>query len=560
MEPQGINREVDVKHCFHCHGDTVFYCHVCRQDLCQGCKETHTISLDTKRHNVTVYRMKYNYLLNQELCLKHPNEEYKQYCESCEIPICINCMEHRAHQTIDFRTACETKRQQNKETKINIECETLYEIGVLKAGFKSDVNYDVRMFKKDIRDTLMAVVRKSQRLNDLIESILTDFNYKHRCLMQKFKITRYIETIQHYESRYEMFANRPVQFLRLIKMTSIPQVQNTPKLSQHTVSVLTLGISLRDVMQLFCEIKVIKKGKRQVRNDRLLKVLLHPILKNSITVTFVARYHHISLATSDRIWVSDDKNKLFLTDTATGNIIHCVTDSCGFCYGFHTVNSEDELIYIDKNGRINKISKDLQTTTEFIKRTSWHWEPQCVYYSPSTGFTLVGHWTLNLGNDTDIGKVTWHNNNGQLERTVPCDNTDQTLLSYPCYITENQNGDVVVSDLLRGVVVMKRDGRYRFTYTGPSSESKLVPCGICTDALSNILVCDGRTKTVQLINKDGQFLSNLLTTESPGLEKKFIPWSIGYALETHLLWVGSGSRFPNNSLLRYRHITRHHNQ
>ena len=249
-----------------------------------------------------------------------------------------------------------------------------------------------------------------------------------------------------------------------------------------------------------------------------------------------------------------------LTDTATDNRIHCVPDSCGSCNGFHTVNSDDELIYITKNCRIHKLSKDLQTTTEFIKRTSWHWDPQCVYYSPSTGFTLVGHWMWNLGKNKDIGKVTWHNNNGQLERTIPYDNIDQTLLSYPCYITENQNGDVVVSDLLRGGVVMKRDGRYRFTYTGPSSESKLVPCGICTDALSNILVCDGRTKTVQLINKDGQFLSNLLTTESPGLEKKFIPWSIGYALETHLLWVGSVSRFPNNSLLRYRHITRHHNQ
>ena len=343
-------------------------------------------------------------------------------------------------------------------------------------------------------------------------------------------------------------------------MTSIPQIQNTPKLTQHTLSYLSLGIRLRDVMQLFCEIKVIKKGKRQVRNDRLLKVLLHPLLKNSITVAFVKRYHHISLVTSDRIWVSDDENKLVLTDTETDRIIHCVPDSYGLSVGFHTVNSEDELIYIDKNGRIKKLSKDLQTTTEFIKRTSWHWDPQCVYYSPSTGFTLVGHWMFNLGNDTDIGKVTWHNNNGQLERSMPYDNTDQTLLSYPCYITENQNGDVVVSDLLRGVVVMERDGRYRFTYTGPSSESQLEPCGICTDALSNILVCDSKTKTVQLIDKDGQFLSILLTTESLGLEKKFIPWSIGYALETHLLWVGSGSRFPNNSLLRYRHITRHHNQ
>uniref|UniRef100_K1QSB8 Uncharacterized protein n=1 Tax=Magallana gigas TaxID=29159 RepID=K1QSB8_MAGGI len=57
----------------------------------------------------------------------------------------------------------------------------------------------------------------------------------------------------------------------------------------------------------------------------------------------------------------------------------------------------------------------------------------------------------------------------------------------PNYITENNNGDIAVSDY-DAVVVTEREGRHRFSYTGHPAESVLRPRGICTDALSHILV------------------------------------------------------------------------
>ena len=132
------------------------------------------------------------------------------------------------------------------------------------------------------------------------------------------------------------------------------------------------------------------------------------------------------------------------------------------------------------------------------------------------------------------GKITRYNSTGQQVLTIQHNNTGHNLYSLPRYITENRNGDIIVSDWLR-VVVTERGGRHRFSYTRPPSGSPLSPRGICTDALSHILVCDAITHTVQMIDKDGHFLS-LLLTEQHG---RYRPWGLNYDDKTHLLWVGS---------------------
>nr|XP_034319989.1 tripartite motif-containing protein 2-like [Crassostrea gigas] len=189
----------------------------------------------------------------------------------------------------------------------------------------------------------------------------------------------------------------------------------------------------------------------------------------------------------------------------------------------------------------------MKTTTTFRERTDSTWVPRCVYWSPSTGDLLVAMYN----NDTKTGKVTRYNQSGQLTQTIQYHNTGRGLYSRPHYITENNNGDVVVSDYIDimsgAVVVTERGGRHRFSYTGHPSGSVLGPQGICTDALSHILVCYGRT--VQMINKDGQFLSHLLTKS----QEMGSPWSLSYDVNTHRLWVGS---LDNNKVCVYRYITR----
>lgn len=216
-------------------------------------------------------------------------------------------------------------------------------------------------------------------------------------------------------------------------------------------------------------------------------------------------------------------------------------------YGFHTVNSEGNLMYINMNFNINKLSTDLKTKTKFIETTSSTLKPICVYCSPLTGDLLVVYTGIYPFTIIE-SNVTRYNEIGELIQVIQYDNRGQSLFTLPCYITENNNGDVVVSDD-GAIVVTTHEGRYRFTYKGHPSETRLWPQGICTDALSHILMCDKNTNTVQMLDRDGQFLTNLLIRPS-GI---FSPVSLCYDAITHRLLVGSSVDYK---VCIYRYITR----
>lgn len=97
------------------------------------------------------------------------------------------------------------------------------------------------------------------------------------------------------------------------------------------------------------------------------------------------RLSHISLLTADKFWISDKKHTYGLVDTTNATpgdgeivlsgritILHRNLQedvSHDFYNGPHTVNNEHELIYIDRNYDIIKLSRDMKTSTILIERT-----------------------------------------------------------------------------------------------------------------------------------------------------------------------------------------------
>ncbi|XP_056007569.1 uncharacterized protein LOC125666209 isoform X1 [Ostrea edulis] len=527
---RSFTTQCKLRQCSQCQGDTEFYCNTCKRDLCLQCKEKHAIDLDTIYHDVVIYREKFNYISRQEICVRHPKRKYRMFCDQCNYSVCKRCTDHRTHALVDLRTAYQTKRQQHREIIENIRSETLYNCRVLLAGIQTDI----QTCPPQICHRQSQMSTKAQRLKDLIDTVVCDVKTRYRGLLidrihqQKRKMNRQLVHLQNYEDRYEQSANRAVQFLLFIKTSRVPQIKDSPS---QLLSVIT-------------EIQM-TTGKRQVGIDECVKLMSTPVLHTSVCVTDVIYVSHISRVMSDRVWVSGYDN-LILTDT-TGDTIHRVTDIITW-YGVHTVNSSGELIYIDSDYNINKLSTHNKTVTRLIQSTS-PWSPECVCCSPSTGDLMVGMYNT----DTETGKVTRYNSSGQHILTIQHHNTGHTLYSRPYYITENNNGDIIVSDWIKykrgAVVVTERGGRHRFSYTGPPSGSSLRPRGICTDALSHILVCDFNTHTVQMIDKDGHFLSLLLTRQH-GINT---PRSLNYDDKTHLLWVGS---YITNTVSVYRYLQR----
>lgn len=264
----------------------------------------------------------------------------------------------------------------------------------------------------------------------------------------------------------------------------------------------------------------------------------------SSMLTGVDSCNHIScMASSDRLWVSDVCQSIILTNTA-GFILHCVADLCCDSYGAHTLNSEDELIYIDRNYNIKKLSKDIETTTTFLEESHLPWKARCVYWSPSTEDLLIGTYMKKL----DIGHIMRYNKSGRRTQMTRLDNRELKMCNQPNFITENINGDIVVSnctDFTTGAVVAKdRSGKHRFYYTGTKSEFR--PRGICTDALSHILVCDDATRSIHMLHRDGKLITRILEGS------EISQCSLSYNSNTHQLWVG----LENNELYAFRYIGR----
>lgn len=375
----------------------------------------------------------------------------------------------------------------------------------------------------------------------------------HKRCKQKRKGKLYLTILQTHENKCEHSLCRPVKFLRFLKKTRFPKIQDELRITQQFLPILTEEIDMEYLIKRFSDMQLTGRGKRRVGDEILLTLMPFAIMKKTFNAPDIWIVTHISCGPSGLLWMTDHE-KITLLDTTTGSTLKTIEREKvpfgeNMYRGIHSLTNKFELVFIDRGSNIRKISKDRETTTTFIDYSNNPvWKIQCLYSCPSSGDLLVGM----LKDDDQIGRVERYNTSGQLKQTIPHDTSYNTLYMFPCYVTENKNGDVVVSDdQLCAVVVTSRVGVHRFSYTGPPpTGSGLWPRGICTDGLSHILVCDCKTKSIQMIDRDGQFMLFLLTSESPGITDQ--PESVSYDVDTHLLFVGS----VQQTLSVYRYINK----
>ncbi|XP_078321496.1 uncharacterized protein LOC144621700 [Crassostrea virginica] len=549
MESTRICTQVNVKHCSLCQGNTEYYCYGCLQDLCIQCRKLHVIDLSTKHHKVTSYTEKMKYPPKQVKSSQSgdPKKVFSARFQNpgnngpCLLPF----TEYRHHEFLppvwlSPLERSEMQRQQYSSRIYHLRGETIYYRSVLLEGLRN--NRKTGHKAVTIRGQSKAEMR-GQRLKDLIDDVLAG-DLEDRCIIQKTRMTRHMTKLLRYYHRYEQLSEtmetRPFKFLRIMTQKHIPRKDDMKTIINMLVNLMK-------------EIRLVPSGvHRRAGIGDLLILLSSPVLQKSLSVTGLKYCDHISCVTPDLVWVSD-YNSIILTDTATGKQLQNVEHSLDSGSGKHTVNCEGELIYIDKKDNIIKLCNDMKTTTTLIKHTDTTWRPRSVFCSPSSGDLLVGMYKEDSDTDTYTGKVMRYDNTGKHKRTIPHnDNTAHDLYKDPWYITVNNNGDVIVSDLFR-VVVTSGEGVHRFSYTGHPSGSRLDPGGICTDVMSHILVSDVMYPgTVQMLDRDGQFLSYIFNLQTPGMD--YIPSGLSYDVTTHAVWVGS---LWNNMMCVCRHINRH---
>lgn len=543
--------EYSVLQCSNCPEDTKYFCKSCPCNLCPQCKDIHVHALKTIDHDVVIYLEKLNYISEKESCARHARNVYKIFCNFCQVPVCNSCSKEKSHGfssflfgkgqhvTLSIQEAYRAIKQQHHGKFHTIRSEALsYRNIILK-----DIKSDFKACHTKLSVFQIEMVEKAERIKRRLDNLLSDLDVTHRCLKQKKKIIGHLASLQIYEDRYEQSALSPLQFL-LAKKDQNLYIHLTLHIDRF---LMTRSLNKDEVMKSLCEIEILGSEKRSVGNNRLFKQMSDIDLHNDLGVRDCEGCYHVSCVTPELFWVSDAKDNLVLKNIKGKKLHHRKDVYAGIFsgLGFHTVNSSSELLYINAKYNINKLSTDMKTTTIFIKRTA-SWVPWCVYCSKLTDDVLVG---MNTKKPL-VCKVTRYNQAGEQTQTIRYDNIGVQLGAKPHFISENNNGDILVSfnDNISGVVVTEGSGRYRFTYTGHPPGSEVRARGICTDVLSNILVCNNKTFRIEILDKNGQFLSNLSIRP-----KSFLPISLSYDLNTHRLWVGSQI---NNRVDVYRYITR----
>lgn len=430
-------------------------------------------------------------------------------------------------------------RKRPKQEKIinNIRRKLLINRLILLTEYKNEI----KACHSELLFYRSEVFKKAEKLKEYINFTLSKFYFPHKCQRQKIEMDTQIGSMEKIEKKYEHASITPVQFLLFTKKR-VSNIHDVPSFTKHCQMFLPKILVKKGVTKSLNAFQIKNNGERHLQYKHFLKLMHEPVLHYHIKVTDIRHCRHISFATTNQVWVSDDDNNPILTNT-TGEILHHLKDiySDSFSCGIHTVNSENELIYIERDHDIKILSTDL-TTFKLIKAEDSIWKPLCVYFSWSTGDLLVGACRF----DTRIGKIIRYNQTGERKQQIQR-NLRRNLFSEPYYLTENNNGDIVVSNWPNAVVVVNRRGKHRFSYTGHLSGSQLRPRGVCTDAMSHILVCDERTNTVQIVSINGQFLSKILI-RPPGI---FTPFSLKYDINTQRLWVGSKH---NNNVFVYRYV------
>lgn len=568
----GRSSQYRIRQCIECTRDIDYACPTCNYDMRSRCKENHVFDLNTTEHNVVINREKIKHLTVQEICIAHQNNlniSFRKLCRSPQsellnylpsFPFPINVCSQITHTVLDMLEDFKSRRKQHRSTIYTIRSEDIYH----RSTLLTEINADFKICHRKFFHHQSKMLIKAKRLKNGIDNIVRDFDCKHRCLKQKIEIIKHITNMQKYENIYEHKAISPVHFISSIKKIYLRNIH----LAVHTRQVyLTESLKKNDVMESLNGIQIKSRGIRRIENENALELLTSPEFHQSLYVANCICSWHISVVASDRAWVNH-----VLTDT-NRNVLHTLGDISqeSFIYGWHTTNNDGDLIYIDQKHNIKILSNDLRTTTTFKKRICTSWKLRSLHWSRIYGDLLV----VMYQDKTDIGKVVRFSPTGKLTQTIQHDENGKELFKGPRYITENHNGDIVLSDLQVGyvyvydedhstlhaylknnsrkagflgmnadnavsafygvIVVTDVRGRRRFSYTGRSRGLKIWPGGICVDAMSHILACDGATESVHIIDKDGQFLSKVLIRQ-PDI---FTPVSIGYDDITHRLWVGS---------------------
>lgn len=523
----------DIQRCTLCkHAVAPMYCDTCRINICKDCVESHVsdVSID---HKVVPLKHRGS-IPDYSICSEHKTKQRDLHCEQCNISICVECtssIDHRGHNFLYIKKKILERKERVLKDLVELE-KSLHQ---KYEEISSNIQVQKDILTENSQTVKTAISKHGDDLHQEVESLITKLKsdlYKTESKQlaslnkQQNEVAVTISEIKKSIARLRKLSNSNDDSLLLSYNSRNAEFRNLPHEIEVTLPSFTPNkINREQLHKQIGSLSFTTKGQLCTKVKRGVKSSLQDRLlpsEPSTLITIETGYrslYSVSCIGDEEIWTCGLDNIMRLYNIQ-GELVKSIQTKSGNLPQDISVTRDGELIYVDHEDRsVNLVNNK---RIEAVVRLQW-WKPRNVCCTSSGGFLV-----MMIKDENKQSRVLRYT--GSEKHTFQFNDNGKLLYSSGGmkYVSENKNQDICVADnKAQAIVVINKNGKHRFSYTGPPSASNesFDPVGITTDNHGQILTTDCRNHRIHILDQNGQFLRFI---DNCGLHT---PW--GLCVDTH---------------------------
>nr|XP_022297227.1 uncharacterized protein LOC111106729 isoform X1 [Crassostrea virginica] len=503
----------DVIACDLCAKPTQLYCNTCQVNLCEECANKHKEKIHDPSHNIVPFidkKIKLTFLS----CQIHPCEKCKDHCITCDQPVCKKCISYGTHAGHDVINA--EKFIKDKKKRIETDVDRIKSIILKYQNIADDCVGRISDVKSKFADLEQDVEMQRQLWHEEVDSMFDKLGF----LMQYLKNKKFYALAKQQVDMLTMLSDmrdeveESKQILHSCNLSTVSAYQlkfkeyrEPPEIVVDITCLKTLSnLASESVMDLNLKgfkAMLKKVSKRVMGNINLFstRTLVDEAKEIASIHTEQKPLFRVALVGNNEAWVSGITNTIARVDLQ-GSKFATFKSTCQEWPADIATSQQCELIYTDNEKGTVYIVRD--GAIESLITTPRDWNPNSIFCS------RFGDIVVNIS-FMKSNKIVFYNGK-YITQEIDRDELGFPIFkegNYSLRMTENNNGDICVSDSNANiVVVLDRVGGVRFRYDGTPAtrKNRFGPKDVVTDSLSQIIVSDYNNDSLHILDQNGRLL------------------------------------------------------